>query len=83
MCVRMYVHVSCSVYMVSSDIIYIHIVANSQGIQRNNPGAMVDILEHPLDQGKVRTYVHAYIKHVVVICRQYLISFAYYAGRCC
>ena len=70
MFVQMYVyHLKCIYqslynYVYVCAYMYIHIVLyvcvqycyNSQGGRKNRPGVVVDILEHPLDQGKV--YIH-------------------------
>ena len=58
-CIYICMYVSMHVLQCVPDIYTcIHIIANSQGIQRNNPGAVVDMLEHPLDQGKVCMHIH-------------------------
>ena len=51
--VRMFIHCCCY---------------NSQGIRKNTPGAVVDILEHPLDKSKVpcMQYMNTCIATIVV-----------------
>ena len=60
-CVCICVHTVCT-YLRTCNVV------NSRGIQKNSPGAVVDILEHPLDQGKVHTYIHNYVCMYMCSC---------------
>ena len=43
-----------TVYAIVANTVHVyHSIVTSQGGQRNRPGAVVGMLEHPLDQGKV------------------------------
>ena len=51
-----YVHTAQRIYIYTSTDLYNLRIFNSEGGRKNRPGAVVDVLEHPLDQGKVHTH---------------------------
>ena len=51
-----YVHTAQRIYIYTSTGLYNLRIFNSEGGRKNRPGAVVDVLEHPLDQGKVHTH---------------------------